>query len=90
MGLLHEWPPHRQRWAVVPRSSLTAWYVCREMRTITYPTKGCTLDVQALRKASTEVPNLSKGKMCFNFSLSISIQISTTIGSQLLSAPDPE
>jgi hypothetical protein len=28
--------------------------------------------------------------MCFNSSLSISIQVSTTIGSQLLSAPDPK
>jgi hypothetical protein len=37
-----------------------------------------------------EVPNLSKDKMCFNFSLSISTQVSTTIGSQLLSAPNPE
>jgi hypothetical protein len=29
-------------------------------------------------------------KYIFNFSLSISIQVSTTIESQLLSAPDPE
>jgi hypothetical protein len=28
--------------------------------------------------------------MCLNFSLNISIQVSTTIGSQLLSTPDPE
>jgi hypothetical protein len=28
--------------------------------------------------------------MCFNVSLSISIQVSTTNGSQLPSAPDPE
>jgi hypothetical protein len=44
-----------------------------------YPTKGCTLDVHALRKVSTEVSNLSKGEMSFNFSLRISIQVSTTI-----------
>jgi hypothetical protein len=37
------------------------------------------------RKVSTEAPNLSKGEMSFNFSLSISIQVSTTVGSQLLS-----
>jgi hypothetical protein len=43
------------------------------------PTKRCTLDVQAPRKASTEAPNLSKGEMSFNFSLSISIQFFTTI-----------
>jgi hypothetical protein len=54
-------------------SSLNAWYIHREMQTITYITKGCTLDVQAPRKASTEAPNLSKGEMCFNFSLIISI-----------------
>jgi hypothetical protein len=46
------------------------------------------LDVQAPSKALTEVPNLSKDEICFNLSPSISIQISTTIGSQLLSAPD--
>jgi hypothetical protein len=28
--------------------------------------------------------------MSFNFSMSISIQVSTTIGSQLMSAPGPE
>jgi hypothetical protein len=39
---------------------------------------------------STEASNLSKDEMCFNFSLSISIQVSITIGSQLLSAPNPE
>jgi hypothetical protein len=31
------------------------------------------------RKASTEAPNLSRDEMSFNFSLSISIQVSTTI-----------
>jgi hypothetical protein len=34
---------------------------------------GYTRDAQALRKTSTEVPNLSKGKVCSNFSLSICI-----------------
>jgi hypothetical protein len=57
---------------------------------VTYPTKECTLDVQVLRKAPTEAPNLSKDEICFNLSLSISIQVSTIIGSQLLSAPNPE
>jgi hypothetical protein len=38
-----------------------------------------TLDFQAPRNASTEVSNLSKGEMGFNFSLSISIQVSTII-----------
>jgi hypothetical protein len=60
------------------------------MQTVTYTTKGCTLDVQAPRKASTEALNLSKDEMCFNFSLSISIWISTTIGSQPLDTPDPK
>jgi hypothetical protein len=60
------------------------------MQTVTYPTKGCTLVVQTPRKASTEAPNLSKDEICFNFSLSTSIQVSTTIGSQLLSALDLE
>jgi hypothetical protein len=64
--------------------------VCRETRFITCPTKECTLDVQAPRKASTEAPNLSKDEICFNFSLSISIWVSTTIGSQFLSVSDPE
>jgi hypothetical protein len=81
MGPLPRWPPHHRWWVTVPRSNLTAWYVYQETRTITYPTKGCTLDVQTSRKASTEVPNLSKDEICFNFSLSIYIQISTTIGS---------
>jgi hypothetical protein len=49
---------------------------------------GCTLDVQAPRKASTKALNLSNGEMSFNFSLSISIQISTTIGSPLPSVLD--
>jgi hypothetical protein len=43
----------------VPRSGVTTWYVCWEMQTVTYPTNGCTLDVQAPRKASTDVPNMS-------------------------------
>jgi hypothetical protein len=87
-ALLPRWPPHYQRWVPVPWSGFTAWYVCRETQTITYPTKGCTLDVQALRKASTDASNLNKDEMCFNFSQSISIQVSTTIGSQLPSTPD--
>jgi hypothetical protein len=86
MGLLPEWLPHCWRWITVPRSDLTAWYVCQKTRTVTYPTKGCTLDVQTPRKASTESPNLSKDEMHFNFSMIISIQVSTIIGSQLLSA----
>jgi hypothetical protein len=90
MGLPPGWPPHSQRWVVLPWFDLIAWYVYRETQTITYPTKGCTLDVQATRKVSTEAPNLSKHEICFNFSLSISIQVFTAIGSQLLSAPDPE
>jgi hypothetical protein len=40
-------------------------------RTVTYTAKGCTLDVHAPRKVSAEAPNLSKGEMCSNFSLSI-------------------
>jgi hypothetical protein len=55
----------------MPWSGLTAWYVRRETRTITYPAKGGTRHVQAPRKASAEVPNLSKGEMCSNYSLSI-------------------
>jgi hypothetical protein len=47
---------------------------------VTYPTKRCTLDVQAIRKASTKVSNLSKGEICFNFSLSISVYVSITKG----------
>jgi hypothetical protein len=56
------------RGGAVPRKvkTLGAWPV-------TYPTKGCTLDVQTPRKSSTKVPNLSKDEICFNFSLSISI-----------------
>jgi hypothetical protein len=49
-----------------------------------------TLDIQAPRKPLTEAPHLSKDEMCFNLSLSISVQVSTTIGSHLLSAPDPK
>jgi hypothetical protein len=45
--------------------------VCRKTQTVTYPTKGATRHVQALRKASAEVPNLSKGEVCSNYSLSI-------------------
>jgi hypothetical protein len=90
MGLFPKWPPHCRRWVVVPRSGLTTWYMCWKMRTITYPTQGCTLDIQAARKASIEAPNPSKDEMSFNFPLNISIQVSTIIGSQLLSAPDPE
>jgi hypothetical protein len=48
-------------------------YIRREAQTVTYPTKGCTLDVQIPRRVSTKVLNLSKGEMCFNFSLSISV-----------------
>jgi hypothetical protein len=55
----------------MPWSGLTAWYVRQEMRTVTYPAKGGTRHVQASRKASVEVPNLSKGEMCSNYSLSI-------------------
>jgi hypothetical protein len=33
---------------------------------------------------------VERHELCFNFSLSISIYISTTTGSQLLSTPDPE
>jgi hypothetical protein len=74
----------------VPWFDLTAWYVYRKMRTVTYPTKGCTMDVQAPRKASIESPNPSKDEMHFNFSLIISIQVSTIIGAQLLNALDLE
>jgi hypothetical protein len=74
----------------VSRSGLTALYVHREMQTVTYPSKGCAPDVQALRKVSTEASNLSKDEMCFNVSLSISIHVSTIIESQLSSAPDLE
>jgi hypothetical protein len=73
MGLLSGWPPHCRRWVIVSRSGLTIWNMHWEMQTITYLTKGCTLDIQAPRKALIEVPNLSKDEMCFNFSLSISI-----------------
>jgi hypothetical protein len=52
--------------------------VRQETQTVTYPAKGCTQDVQALRKASTETSNLSKGEMRFNLSLSISFYVSTT------------
>jgi hypothetical protein len=74
----------------VPRSGLTDCYVYRDMRTVTYLSKGCAPNVQALRKASTEAPNMSKDEMCFNVSLSISIKVPTTIRSQLQSAPDME
>jgi hypothetical protein len=40
----------------------------------------CTLDFHAPRKMSTEVPNLSKEEMHFNFSLSFSIWVSITRG----------
>jgi hypothetical protein len=39
-ALLPRCPPRYRRWVAVPQSGLTAWYVCREMQTITYPTKG--------------------------------------------------
>jgi hypothetical protein len=71
MGWLPGCLPHRQRWVAAPRSGFTAWYVCRETRTITYPTKGGTRHIQAPRKVSVEVPNLSKGEMCSNYSLNI-------------------
>jgi hypothetical protein len=71
MGWLPGCLPHRQRWVAAPRSDLTTWYVCRETRTVTYPAKGGTRHVQAPRKASAEVPNLSKGEMCSNYSLNI-------------------
>jgi hypothetical protein len=64
----------------VPQFGLSAWYVHQETRTVTYPTKGCTLDVQALRKASTEVSNLSKDEMYFNFSLSIPSRFLQSLG----------
>jgi hypothetical protein len=73
MGLLPVWAPHCRRWVAVPRSHLTAWYMHWETQTVTYPTKRCTLDVQAPIKVSTEAPNLSKDEMCFNFSLNIPI-----------------
>jgi hypothetical protein len=38
-------PPYHQRLVVVPRSDLTAWYVCWETRTVTYPAKGGTQHV---------------------------------------------
>jgi hypothetical protein len=90
IGLLPGWPTHRRWWVIVHRFGLTVWYVCWETQTVTYHIKGCTLDVQAHRKASTKVFNLSKDKICFNLSLSISIWVSITIRSQLLSAPDHE
>jgi hypothetical protein len=71
MGLLPGWLPHHRRWIIVPQSGLTAWYVHQETRTINYPAKGSTLDIHALRKASTEASNLSRDEMSFNFSLSI-------------------
>jgi hypothetical protein len=48
--------------------------VRREVRTVTYPAKGGTRHVQALRKVSVEVPNLSKGEMCSNYYLSICLR----------------
>jgi hypothetical protein len=54
------------------------------------PLRDAHLTFRPPRKVSTEAPNLSKDEMCFNVSLSISIQVSTTIGSQLSSTPDPE
>jgi hypothetical protein len=71
MGWLTGCLPHRQRWVAAPRSGLTTWYVCQEMRTITYPAKGGTRHVQTPRKASVEVSNLSKAEMCSNYSLII-------------------
>jgi hypothetical protein len=32
--------PHRQQWVAAPRYGLTACYVCQEMRTVSYPSKG--------------------------------------------------
>jgi hypothetical protein len=78
MGWFRGCLPQRQRWVAAPWSGLTTWYVSREMRTVTYPAKGCTRDVHAPRKASTEASNLSKGEMRFNLSLSISFWVSTT------------
>jgi hypothetical protein len=49
------------------------------MRTVTYPVQGGTRHVQALRKASVEVSNLSKGEMCSNYSLSIYPYVFATI-----------
>jgi hypothetical protein len=63
--------PHHQWWVAAPRSDLTASYVRQETRTVTYPIKGGTRHVQAPRKASAEVPNLSKREMCSNYSLNI-------------------
>jgi hypothetical protein len=83
-GWLPGWHPPRQQWVAASRSGLTACYVHREIQTVTYPAKGCTQDVQALRKASTEASNLSKGEMCFNLSLSISFYVSTLqLGSRI-------
>jgi hypothetical protein len=70
--------PNHQRWVAAPRSGLTTWYARWKIQTVTYPAKACTRDVQALRKALTEVSNLSKGEMRFNLSLSISFYVSTT------------
>jgi hypothetical protein len=53
--------------------------VYQETRTVTYPAKGNTLDVQPPRKPSTKVPNLSRDEMSFNFSLNIPIQVSIII-----------
>jgi hypothetical protein len=41
--------------------------------------KGCTRHVQTLRRASVEVSHLSKGEICYNYSLTIYPYISTTI-----------
>jgi hypothetical protein len=72
VGLLPGCLPHHQRWVATPRSGLTAWYVRRETRTVTYPTKRGTRHVQALKKVLAEVPNLSKGEMYSNYSLHLS------------------
>jgi hypothetical protein len=79
MGWLPGCLPHRQRWVAVSRFGLIASYVRRETRTVTYPAKGGTRHVQAPRKASVEVPNLSKGEMCSNYYLSICPYVSATI-----------
>jgi hypothetical protein len=54
----------------VPRFGLTAWYVRWKTQTVTYPVKGHTA-CPGQKKTSAEVPNLSKGEICSNYSLSI-------------------
>jgi hypothetical protein len=63
----------------VSQSGLIAWYVQQKIRSVTYPAKGCTRDVQAARKLSAEAPNLSKGEICSNYSLSICVYVSIII-----------